>query len=109
MRDISELKDIVSLVIEMVDATVLMTADGTIGISDVGHIWGIIEKMGPAFIGINEVPGELKDLTTEECDELILLLETELTVLPAQSKDALNKILKAVKACYEVYLVIRGD
>lgn len=108
MRDIEELKDLVSLVVEIVDAGVLIFQDGHIGLGDVGHVWDVIEKMGPAFIGIDEVPAELKDLSIEECDNLITLLESELTVLPAQSKDALDKILKATRACYEVYLVLKG-
>lgn len=106
--DIEELKDVVALVLDLTDCTYLMAADGKLDFGDIGHFWSIIEKVGPALVGIKKVPAEFKDLSAAECDELIEYVMMDLSTPEDVSKVILEKALRALKACYEVYLAVRG-
>lgn len=102
MATVDELKDIVGLVVEMVDCASVVAADGSLGFSDVGAVWSVVEKIGPAFSGVKNIPEELKDLSPAECDELIEFVMNELDTPEPVSKVVVEKALKAVKAAYEV-------
>lgn len=105
---IEDLKELISMVIEITDCTYVAYADGKLDWTDISHMWGVIQKIGPAVAGIDNVPAELSDLTAEECDELIALVGEELTTPTEHSKIVVEKCLKALKASYEAYLAIRG-
>lgn len=103
---VTELKDVLSLVVDLVDCAMIVGEDGTLDFGDVTHLWSVIEKLGPAFSGINKVPLELKDLSSKEVDELITFIMTELNAPPPKAKVFVEKSLRAIKACYEVYLAV---
>jgi hypothetical protein len=106
---VEELKDVLNLAIGLIESSFLIYNDGQLNLSDFTHVWSIIEKVGPAIVGIGEVPGELKDLTGEECDELIKFIMDELAdVTDVKARTILAATLKAFKACYEVYLAVEA-
>lgn len=107
-KHIEELKDIIALVVEMVDCIAIVAKDGQLGFTDFGAVWSIVEKIGPAFVGADEVPGELKELTAADCDELIEYVMTELTTTEVAAKVTVDASLKAIKAAYVAYLAIKG-
>lgn len=107
--DIEDLKDIMALAIEAVDCSSVVMRNGGLDLSDFGAIWSVIEKIGPAFMGAGTVPEELRDLTPEEIDELVEFVMAELDTPESVSKVVVEKVLKAVKANYEVYLAIRQE
>jgi hypothetical protein len=76
--------------------------------SDVSQIWGVIERVGPAFVGIENVPDELADLDEEDCDELIQFVMGELNVQDDKAHIVVEKSMRALKACYEVYLAVKA-
>ena len=108
-QPIEELKDVVLMVIHLVDAAYLASQDGKLEWDDMTHIFSILKDIGPAFSGINKVPGEITDLSAEEISELCKLIEEEVTVVPEKQKPILSKILACVKASYDLYLEIRGN
>ena len=93
----------------MVDCVSLVSADGSLGFADVGAVWSVVEKMGPAFSGVKDIPEELKDLSPAECDELIEYVMNELDTPESVTKVVVDKALKAVKAAYEVYLAVKQE
>lgn len=105
---VEELKDVLSLVIEMADCAQLVAAEGGLSLTDVSNMWSVIEKLGPAFRGIEHVPDELADLDAADCDELIQFVMSELSAQSDKSKMIVEKSLKAFKAAYEVYLEIKA-
>lgn len=109
MSDIDALKSMVSLVIQMCDSGYIMAQDGKLEWDDVGEVWDIMKKVYPAFKSVGEIPAEAAHLTPEQFDQLIILIESEFTIVPEKSKDVLDKILKAAKACHEVYLAVRVE
>ena len=108
-QPIEELKDVVSMVIQIVDAAYLSGQDGKLEWDDLTHIFGLMKAIGPALAGISQVPGEISDLSVEECNELCQMINEELTVPDAKQKEILAKSLACLKSCYEVYLAIRGE
>lgn len=107
-HDVEDIKDVVALACELCDCAVLVAADGHLGFEDIGQLWAIVERIGPAFTGIDELPQELSDLTAAECDEIIGFIDSELDAATGKSRIILDKVLQAVKACYEVYLAVKG-
>lgn len=103
---IEELKDIIALAIEAADCAFIIARDGSLDFSDIGAVWSVVEKIGPAIIGIGEVPKELADMSVAECDELIAFVLKDLDMPGASGKEIVEKCLKAFKACYEVYLAV---
>lgn len=103
---VDELKDIISLAIDTADCAFIIAKDGSLDFTDIGAVWSVVEKIGPAIIGIGEVPKELADLSPEECDELIAFALQDLDLPGASGKDIVEKCLRAFKACYEVYLAV---
>jgi hypothetical protein len=107
---VEELKDVLNLAIGLIESSFLIYNDGQLSLSDFTHVWGIVEKIGPAIVGIGSVPGELKDLDAAECDELIKFIMDELAdVTDVKAKNILEATLKAFKACYEVYIAVEAS
>lgn len=107
-RDVDEIKELVALACEICDAGMVIAADGHLGLSDVAQLWSVIERIGPAFIGIKNIPGEVADLTPKECDEIIAFIESDLDAVNGNARIVLDKVLHAAKACYEVYTAVRS-
>ena len=106
---VEELKDIISLTLSLVECSFLVYSDGQLNLSDIGAIWSVVEKVGPAVVGIGQIPAELADLSKEECDELIQYIMDELAdVASDKAATILYATLKAFKACYEVYLAVEA-
>lgn len=106
---VEELKDVIGLALGLVDCAFVVYSDGQLNLSDIGAVWNVIEKVGPAVVGVGQIPTELKDLTKEECDELIQFVVDELKdTAPDRAKVILEATLKAFKACYEVYLAVEA-
>jgi hypothetical protein len=106
---VDELKDVISLTLELVDCAFVVYSDGQLNLSDIGAIWNVIEKVGPAVVGVGQIPNELKDLTKEECDELIQFIMGELAdITTERASTILEATLKAFKTCYEVYLAVEA-
>ena len=105
-KKIEDLKDLVAFVIDLGQCGYLMAEDGKLDLSDMGHFWEILTKAGPALSGIDNVPGELKDLDTEEIDELIKFVSECLELPSEKNKLAVEKILIALKTGYEAFQII---
>jgi len=106
--DIRELTEVVSLALEICDSGHLVFADGKVGFGDISALWGLIQKLGPAFQGIALVPAELKDLSSEELKSLADMVMADYGVQESPAHEAINKSLLAIRAIYDVYLAIRG-
>ena len=107
-QKVEELKDMLALVIELVDATQTIANEGGISMTDIGSLWNIVERVGPAFRGMNKIPAEITDLDAEECAELIAFIMEEISIEDVKAKLVVDKSLKALKAAYEVYLEVKA-
>lgn len=106
---VDDLRDLLALVVEVVDCTAQVAKDGQLNFSDITAVWSVIEKIGPAMFGIGHVPAELKDLTPDELTDLLNFVKLELDYAnTSEAKEVVDKAFKALRACYEAYLAIRG-
>lgn len=106
--DIRELTEVVALALEVCDSSHLIFADGKVGFGDISALWGLIQKIGPAFQGIASVPAELKDLSSDELKSITDMITLDYGIQEFSAHEAINKALIAVRAIYDVYLAIRG-
>jgi len=82
--------------------------DEKITLSDAGSLWALLDGANDAFQDLGQLPAELKDLDIAEADELIDMVVTNYSFTNEKAKEIVEKALKALKANYEVYLLIRG-
>ena len=106
--DIKELTEVVALGIQVCDSGHLIMADGKIGFGDISELWGLLQKLGPAFENIDKVPAELSDLDIEEADAIIQMVQNDYKLESEKAKEVTIKVLKCIRSIYEVFLIIRG-
>ena len=106
--DIRELTEVVALALEVCDSSHLIFADGKVGFEDISALWGLIQKLGPAYQGIALIPAELKDLSSDELKSLTDMIMADYAIHELPAQEAITKALIAIRAIYDVYLAIRG-
>lgn len=105
---VKETSELVSYVIHAVRVGGDILEDQKITLSDAGSIWGLLDGLNDATQGIDQIPGELKDLDVAEADKLIEIIMTNYSFPSDQAKEVVDKTLKALRACYELFTLVRG-
>lgn len=93
-HNISQLKEVVVLLIQGVNAQQEAMADGSLSYTDAGLIFKVLPSVAPAIEGIDQVPAELADLQSDEVDELCALVASDLQLGDALAK---KKVLAVIK------------
>ena len=106
MEKNKELKEVLSLVVGLVNAGIDASKDGKINMADLGDLVKVFPKVKPAFDGIGEVPSEISALTSEDAADLVSHVATSLEIEDEKAKVIIDKSLKAIIAVYELVKVI---
>lgn len=92
---VTELKDVVSFVCALANGADKALADGKVTLDDAFLMLAPIQKVIPAFVGIQKVPAELKDLDQAEADELREMVKAELDLTNDTTEVMVENILGA--------------
>lgn len=102
MKGIEETKDALKFIIGFGEAIDKSLEDGKIGYADLFNFAPVMMDAGAAFSGIDQVPGELKDLSKEERDELVKFVEEEFDIDNDNLEILIEKSFKAILSLYGV-------
>lgn len=108
MESTKELTELLNLLCDTVNVAVKASEDGKVDLADLPLLFNIIPEVGPAFQGVDKIPAELADLTTEEASELVTHVAARLLVTDAHAKAVIDAALKAAVANYNLYAAIKN-
>lgn len=101
MAGISDLKDVVTLVISTIEGGFKALADGEVNFQDLAYVMDILRAAGPAFAGIENVKAEYLDIDATE--------KAELNRMVSDQFDIKNDVVEAyVEKVFEVLFLV-GD
>lgn len=80
MANMKETKEAVSAFISFGNALGLSLEDGKITLKDSVHFIGAIMEVPKALEGFNKIPDEIKNMTSEEQDELYLFVKEKFSI-----------------------------
>lgn len=106
MEKNKELKEVLDLVVGLVNAGIEVSKDGKINMADLGELVKVFPKIRPAIDNIGEVPSELSSLTSEDASDLISHIAMSLKIDDEKAKVIIDKSLKTIIAVYELVKVI---
>lgn len=101
---LKDTREVLTFVIALGKAYEAAKSDGVINVADLLHLLPVIDKIGPAFEGIENVQIELMAMTTEEADELKAWIKTELDL---QDEEIEEFIQAAFAVVVDLWMVIR--
>lgn len=107
MAGITETKQVIDFAKALVKAIVSAQSDGSVNLLDLSKLLALVPLAGPAFLGINQVPAELKDLDQAEAQELVAYVMADLGVSDGRAKEIVESALKFALSGYELYLKIQ--
>lgn len=90
MTGIKELKEMVSFGLTIPEAYYRAKEDGDIDISDIVHLYPIVQKAPDAIMDADEIPEELLDLTEEEYNELCNFVGEEFDIPEDRIEEAVE-------------------
>lgn len=93
-----ELKDVLDLALAVGTVIKQVMADGKVGLEDVSTFLTLIPAIGPAVEKIDQIPGELKDLTEAELAELVSHVMAKLAVDDARARGIIQASLNVAAA-----------
>lgn len=105
---VKETKEALSAIIALANAGDAAAKDGKIDFNDIGLLIGLIPKIQPAIDGVKSIPSELKDLSSEEAEELVAFVTGELTVGNGKAVVIIEKGFKTMQAVAELVKAIRS-
>jgi hypothetical protein len=82
--------------------------DEKLAIDDFMSMLNLFKGLNEAISGGGDIPAEIKDLDLEELDALIQVIVTNYNFESEKAKLIVEKSLVAVRANYEVYLLLKG-
>lgn len=101
---IKEVKEMVDLVVAVVESGAEIMKDGKVGIEDLGSVMRLVPYIGPAVQDAHMIPAELKDLDSDEAAELLAHVGAKLVVDDKKAAIVIDHSLKMLKKSYELYL-----
>lgn len=104
MNDLSKL---VAFLCELVDSAITAEIDGRIDIADLPLLIGLLPKIGPAFAGIKNVPGELAALSPTDAEALVAGVIAQLVIPDAKAKAVVESALKTAAALFHLYTTVK--
>lgn len=107
--DIKETKELIVLILEVGKATKKSFEDNKFEASDFANYFSVIPKLQPAFDGISNVPAEIKDMDTDELNELLAMVAPEVGELANAPKlvAQVEAALKLIAAAREFYVLVK--
>jgi hypothetical protein len=109
--DIKNTKEAVVLTLKAGGAVKKSYEDGEFNASDLGNFFPVIPYVQPALEDMSLIPGELKDLDTQEGEELLSMVAADLGEIANAPKliSQINAALKAIKANIEFYKTLKSE
>lgn len=108
LKGIKETKEMLDLLLSVLDVGMKARADGKVDMADLGLVLQIVPNLGPAFEGIGEIKAEVSDLSSDEAAELIAHVMGKLILDDAKARLVVEKGLRALVANYELYKAIKA-
>lgn len=104
----TELKELLTLVLDGVAVGVDAAKDGKIDFADVPLVFRLIPDLGPAFSNVGQVPAELADLTQEEAADVVAFVMSKLALDDAKARAVIVAALKTLASGYELVQALRA-
>lgn len=109
--DVKNTKEVIVLVLKSGEAVKKSLADGKFDVADTTNFFPVITLIQPALEGATLIPSEIKDIDSQEAQELVDLVAADLGVLANAPKliGQINAALKLIKAAHEFYLTVKSE
>lgn len=108
MYGISETKEVVKFGIELGEAFDKGLSDGKFSIEDLSYFFSTFMSAGAAFEGISKVPAEIKDLSSEEMEDLKAFVELEFDIENDKLEELIEKALGVALKIYEIIALFKS-
>lgn len=105
---VKETSEVVSYFLHLIKVGTEILEDGKVSLGDAGSLLSLLDGLNDAISSAGEMPEELKDLDLDELESLTQLVTANYDTDNKKAKEIIEKALKALKANYEVYLLVRG-
>jgi hypothetical protein len=90
---IVETKESLTWLFDLTDAIIKSLEDGKVSIADAPKFWGTLIGSGKAIGGINQVPLEIAELSSEELAELVQLVKNRFNLADHRLEELIENIL----------------
>jgi len=105
---IKESKELVKLGLSVGNALGKSMADGQVSLSDAIYVLAVLKDAPAAFVGVEQVPAELQDLSDEEYAELVAFAKEQLDIpqdsIESSVELALEIGLKVVQLASQLFV-----
>jgi hypothetical protein len=109
MKPINETADIARFIIAALAAYDDIMDNDKIGLADIPDFLKLMGPAEAALKGIQEVPAEILDLTTQEFDQLVAEIRPALVRLPDDvAEEVADEVLTIVKSVVAISNIIRA-
>lgn len=109
MTGIKETKELLKFVLGLGNAAGSAAADKKVDMSDLSALMIPLMSAGEAFAGIGEVPSELKDLTSEECAELLAYCKQEFNIPQDKAEAVVEAALVVLAEIGNLIVALKKD
>jgi hypothetical protein len=93
-----ELREALTLVVELSKSVEKMLKNGKVGMEDLGHLISLLPTLGPGLLGLDKLPGEFKNLTVSEARKLVDWFKAEFDIEADQAEMIVEKTFDAALA-----------
>lgn len=107
-KSVKEVSEAITYFLHAVKVGADIVEDNKVTLGDAGSLLSLFDGINDAISGAGQIPAELKDLDLAEIDSLIELIITNYEATNEKAKEILEAALKALRANYVVYTLLRG-